>query len=241
VTESHLRETMPVNELASPLQWFPPPASQAALVEQTLRDALTQGLPLAFPTETYYALGGNALSADLTAQVYRLKSRPPDKALPLLIHGPTMLDDLAAEISPEAQRLMERFWPGPLTLVLPARRGLPPHLAGPEGTLALRWSSSPVVEYLLAVGKVPLVGTSANLSGEPPALTAEEVIRAFPQGLAMVLAMGMANVFAKGTGQDLTPSQAFPPPSTLVSAVGPSLQLLRPGAIPWEALLAALD
>ena len=129
--------------------------------------ALAGGAVMTYPTETAYALGGNALLPGVAEAVFRLKERPRDKALLLLIGGREELERLTRGVAPVAEALMSRFWPGPLTLVFHAAQGLAPHLADRRGTVALRWSSHPCTETLLRLGGAPLIGTSANPSGAP--------------------------------------------------------------------------
>lgn len=169
-----------------PFPWDVSPESGPAV---RLRDALSGGQVMVFPTETAYALGGNALLPSVAAAVFGLKGRPLGKALLLLIDGAAAMQGgsgnqglegaqaLVRDVTPAARHLMEHFWPGPLTLVLRAGPGLPPHLVDERGTVALRWSSHPAVAALLQLGGAPLIGTSANPSGV-----------ATPRRLAAVLA-----------------------------------------------------
>lgn len=141
--------------------------------------ALSMGTPLAFPTETYYALGGNALQPDLTREILRIKNRPREKALLLLVNGRHHLKQLVDEIPPEGEMLIDAFWPGPLTLVFKAAKDIPPHLPDERWTIAVRHSPHPVISELFNLTSAPLFGTSANVGGKPPACTAEEVAMAF--------------------------------------------------------------
>ncbi|MDH5752131.1 MAG: L-threonylcarbamoyladenylate synthase [Deltaproteobacteria bacterium] len=189
--------------------------------QEFLTRQLEQGGVLSYPTETAYALGGNALLPQVAREVYRLKERSPDKALLLLIDGGRGVEELARGVSPEARRLMERFWPGPLTLVFHSAPGLPAHLPDRRGTVALRWSPHPLLAALHGLKSVPLIGTSANLSGEPPLLTAGQVREHFPRGLAAVLDGGQ------------TPGGL---PSTLVDTTCSPACILRRGAIEEQAI-----
>jgi L-threonylcarbamoyladenylate synthase len=181
-----------------------------------LRRALARGETMAFPTETSYALGGNALLEPLAAAIYRLKGRRRDQPLLLLVDGAPDVERWAGEVPPAARVLMERFWPGPLTLVFRAAPHLPPHLADGRGTVALRWSPHPVVAELLRIGGVPLIGTSANRSGSPALHTADAVRAAFP-GEPLLCVDGGAT--AEG------------PPSTVLDVTLRPFRVLRPGAI----------
>jgi L-threonylcarbamoyladenylate synthase len=190
-----------------------------------LREALRDGAVMSYPTETIYALGGNALLPEVTQAVYALKGRPRDKALLLLVDGAAGLAGWVREVTPAAAHLMERFWPGPLTLVFAAGPNLPAHLADERGTVALRWSPHPVIAGLLRIGGVPLIGTSANRSGAPGAHVLAQVLAAFPEGIDVAVDGGRSGGAA---------------PSTLVDTTVTPPQVLREGAIPRAALQAAL-
>lgn len=172
--------------------------------EQRGARALAAGEAMAYPTETFYALGGNALDKGLVERVYRLKGRAGAKALPLLVDPRAGWERWVRPPGPEAERLMAAFWPGPLTLVLRAGPGLPVHLQDQRGTVALRWSPHPVVARLLELGGAPLIGTSANRTGEPPATTAAAVRATFGAGVALVIDGGTAPGGAPSTLLDLT-------------------------------------
>lgn len=191
----------------------------------SLRAALQAGEVMAYPTETSYALGGNALVPELTEAVFRLKGRPPDKALLLLVDGGAGLAGWVRSVPPVAEALMEHFWPGPLTLVFQAGPSMPPHLHDERGTVALRWSPHPLIGALLRLGGVPLIGTSANPSGRSALHSVDDVLAAFPSGVALALDGGH-------TSRGL--------PSTLVDTTVQPPAVLREGAIPRAALQVAL-
>jgi L-threonylcarbamoyladenylate synthase len=190
-----------------------------------LRQALQNGTLMTYPTETSYALGGNALLPQVAEAVRALKGRPADKALLLLVDGTAGLEGWVREVPPSAAALMEHFWPGPLTLVLEAGPTLPAHLRAGRGTVALRWSPHPLVAALLRLGGVPLIGTSANPSGTPSLHSLGEVLGAFPQGIGLALDGGHTSGGA---------------PSTLVDATAAPPRVLREGSVPRAALQAAL-
>jgi len=193
--------------------------------DSAIRTALLDGLVMTYPTETAYALGGNALLSGVAQAVYRLKGREADKALLLLIGGVGELPLLAREVSQSAQRLMTRFWPGPLTLVFHASNACPAHLPDARGTVALRWSPHPLLADLHRIAPVPLIGTSANRSGEPPLHRCAAVLETFPGGIALALDGGP------------TPGGA---PSTLVDTTVDPPRILRQGVISEAEILAAL-
>ena len=187
---------------------------------QHIRSRLQRDEVLAFPTETFYGLGGNAYSLEVVEQVFALKHRPVEKALLVLV-APQQMPELVVWNDPEVQRLTTEFWPGPLTVVLPASPRVPDFLRGPDGTLAVRHSPSPVVRCLLELGEVPLIGTSANLSGQPSCRSAEEVMSQLGPELRTVVDGGLT--------QGATPS-------TLLSCVERPFRILREGEIDREAL-----
>ena len=181
--------------------WAPESAEEH---EAAVHKALSSGLVMAYPTETAYALGGNALLPAVVESVYRLKGRPQAKALLLLIDGSQGVAPWAKNVSPGAEALMARFWPGPLTLVFEASPELPEHLRDDRGTVALRWSPHPCIDTLLRLGGVPLIGTSANLSGQSPAFSAEEVRRVFGDAVRLGIDGGIRNPGPVSTVLDTT-------------------------------------
>ncbi|MBI3991866.1 MAG: threonylcarbamoyl-AMP synthase [Candidatus Lambdaproteobacteria bacterium] len=199
-----------------------PPLDAAA--RSRLRQALASGEVMAYPTETFYALGGNALHPTLAARVLALKRRSGDKALLLLV-TPAQVPRLATDIAPAARALMAACWPGPLTLVLRAADDAPPHLRDARGTVALRCSPHPLLGELLSLGGVPLIGTSANVSGDAPAASAAAVQQAFPAGIDLLLDGGPT---AGGA------------PSTLLDTTVRPFAVLRRGALAVASLRRVL-
>jgi len=135
---------------------------------------LQKGGVIAFPTDTVYGLGADAFNSTAVERIYEIKNRPKHRQLPLLIADVDRLITLADPIPEIAWFLARRFWPGGLTLVLPKKDSLPAHLA-PNPTIALRVPDHPVCLALFQHLENPIIGTSANISGQPAALTAEEV------------------------------------------------------------------
>jgi len=135
---------------------------------------LQRGGVIAFPTDTVYGLGADAFNATAVERIYEIKNRPKHRQLPLLIAGVERLTTLVDPIPEIAWFLARRFWPGGLTLVLSKKDSVPAYLAsGP--TIAVRIPNHPVCQALIQHLRNPLIGTSANISGQPAALTAEEV------------------------------------------------------------------
>lgn len=186
---------------------------------------LNDGGVLAYPTETVYGFGGAVDQAAVDALV-RLKSRPHGKPFLLLIAESAMLARLDLHMPPAAAMLAARHWPGPLTLVLPGgERRVPTRLRGPEGGIAVRWTSHPALQRLLRAYGDPITSTSANRPGVPPAMTAAEI----EQQWGGAIGSGLVRLLDGGR---LAPS----PPSTVVDCMGRRPRVIRPGAIPAAVL-----
>jgi L-threonylcarbamoyladenylate synthase len=140
--------------------------------------ALSRGEIVAFPTESSYGLGVNALSSQALSRLFALKGREPGKPPPILISDEAMLKLLVARVPPRARELMARFWPGPLTLVLPALPSLPEALVM-DGGVGIRRSPHPVADALVARFGGPVTATSANPSGSPAAHNASQAAAMF--------------------------------------------------------------
>ncbi len=175
---------------------------------------------LAYPTETVYGFGG-AADQDSVEQLVLLKSRPRGKPFLLLVASSDMVGRLDLRLSSYAAHLAARHWPGPLTLVLPGgERRIPEQLRGPEGGVAVRWTSHPSLQRLLLAYGEPITSTSANRPRVAPATSAAEVVSQW----GSVIARGVLRVLDGGT---LSPSQ----PSTVVDCTGRLPRVIRPGAI----------
>jgi L-threonylcarbamoyladenylate synthase len=181
-------------------------------------EALRRGEVVAYPTETFYGLGVNALDELALARLRVLKGRGADKAISILVSDVEMLSRVCKTISPLARKLIAKYWPGALTLVLPARDDLPQPLVE-AGCVAVRVSSHPTAQALVAAFGSPVTTTSANNAGDPPASTPEAVEEIF-QGRCRVIHAGA------------TPGGAA---STIVRVRGTKLEVLRQGAIHPEA------
>jgi L-threonylcarbamoyladenylate synthase len=134
-----------------------------------------------FPTESFYALGGDPLSAAGLEKVFRLKGRTRERTLLLLLDGPDRVGLFADSVPEPYPALMEHFWPGPLTLLFPANRGLPEGIVSPRGEVALRVPGSPLSRAVLAAAGGVLTGTSANVTGTPPTVDPRAALRAFDE------------------------------------------------------------
>lgn len=183
--------------------------------------ALRSGHPVAIPTDTVYGLAVDPFVPGATNRVFEVKRRPRDVSLPVLVAHRDQVLELAASIGAVAERLMDRFWPGALTIVLPTRAGLDADLGDDGTTVGLRMPEHPVALALCRrVG--PLATTSANRHGEPTLLTAAAVYEAFGEEVPVVVDGG--------------PCEGAP--STVVDATGREPTLLRAGRIPWENVLS---
>ncbi len=187
--------------------------------------ALRAGAVVAVPTDTVYGLAVDPAQVAAVASLFALKERPSEVALPVLVDGREQVAAVAGPLDSAAEHLAGRYWPGPLTLVVPRRRTFTIDLGGPPSarrTVGVRWPDHPVVRALCRqLG--PLAVTSANLHGVPPATRAEDVARIFAgqDELAVILDGGVCD----GT------------PSTVVECRGPALHCLREGSIPWRELM----
>jgi tRNA threonylcarbamoyl adenosine modification protein (Sua5/YciO/YrdC/YwlC family) len=185
---------------------------------------LARGLPVALPTDTVYGLAVDPFLPGASDRVFELKRRPRDENLPVLVASTDQALGLATAVPSSALVLMARFWPGALTIVLPARPGLGADLGDDDATIGIRCPDHPVPLALCrAVG--PLATTSANVHGQPTLTTAAEVAEVFADALPVVLDGGTC------TGS----------PSTVVDCTGFEPRLLREGRVPWSAVLQALD
>lgn len=193
----------------------PDPAVVAAAV-----GALQSGGLVGFPTDTLYALGADPFRPGALERVFAAKGREATKAVSLLLADAGMVGPLAAPLPRAARDLMERFWPGPLTIIVRTKGGLPPGLAS-GGGIGLRVPRSSVARSLLDAYGGPLVGTSANRAGGPDPKDAETVLREVGHFLALLLDGGPTSLGA---------------PSSVVDCTVDPPRLLRAGALPLAAL-----
>jgi L-threonylcarbamoyladenylate synthase len=178
--------------------------------------ALKRGEVIAFPTETLYGLGADALDDAAVERVFQLKGRDTANPFPVLIADRGMLSRLVSEVSSLADTLIARFWPGPLTIVLPARPDIPRPLVNAADGVGVRVSSQPIATKLSQALGHPITATSANPSGQPAARTIEEARRYFS---------GEIDVFVDG-GTLVSKTG-----STVVEVVGERIKIIREGDI----------
>lgn len=196
-------------------RWNPDP--------EIMREAggvIRRGGLVAFPTETVYGLGANALDAAAVAGIFRAKGRPSDNPLIVHVQDPTEVPAFAV-LNDMALRLIDLFWPGPLTLVLPSLEIVPPVTRGGLDTVGVRMPSHPVALALIAEAGVPIAAPSANRSGRPSPTEADVVFHDLGEGVDMILDGGPTEVGVE---------------STVLDVSGEVPVLLRPGGVGLEAL-----
>jgi L-threonylcarbamoyladenylate synthase len=183
--------------------------------------ALKRGDVIAFPTETLYGLGADALDPAAVEKVFQLKGRDIANPIPVLVADRTMLDRLVTDVTPLAERLIAEFWPGPLTLVLPARDDLPKPLLNSSGNIGVRISSQPIAAELVKALGHPLTATSANPSGQPAARTVDQARNYFSRKIEIFV-----------DGGELTSRTG----STVAEICGGQIRIIREGDVSREAL-----
>ena len=184
-------------------------------------ELLRAGKLVAFPTETVYGLGGNAYDSTASARIYAAKGRPSDN--PLIVHISCFdeLSPLVSDIPKEAKALADRFWPGPLTMIMNKSDKIPKETTGGLDTVAIRMPSHPIANRLIKEAGIPIAAPSANASGRPSTTKAEHVIEDLDGKIDMIIDGGSSDIGLESTIVDLT--------------VKPAL-ILRPGYITIEML-----
>ncbi len=167
-------------------------------------DLLRASKLVAYPTETFYGLAADPLNPAAVERIFTAKGRPERMALPLIAGNRAAVQLCIREFSETAERLAAAFWPGALTLVLPASPTLPPRLLGGGATVGIRISSHPVASALATAFGAPIVATSANRSGQPAPMTALEVQEALRSEVALILDGGPTHGGQASTVLDLT-------------------------------------
>jgi len=195
------------------------PSEIQAQIERGI-SILKQGGLVAFPTDTVYGLGARANNQQAVARVYQVKERPWEMALPLLLAHTSQISEVAEAVPPIAWLLADKFLPGALTIVLYKSNSVLDIVTGGGSTVAVRVPAHPI-PVALAEDSGPIVGTSANLSGKPSALTADEVCSQFGDKIDLVIDGGRCP-----GGRE----------STVVDVTGEVPVVLREGAIPREEL-----
>lgn len=201
-------------------------------VERSLAEAighLHARRVLAYPTETVYGFGGG-VDRESVNNLIALKGRPPNKPFLLIVSSSDMISRLGLHLTTYASQLAARFWPGPLTLVLPGgEKRVPDQLRGPEGGIAVRWTPHPGLARLVQAYGEPITSTSANRPAIPPATNAQAIIDQWGDAVAR----GTLHVL---DGGQLSESA----PSTVVDCTGRHPRVIRPGAISADDLRASV-
>jgi L-threonylcarbamoyladenylate synthase len=189
-------------------------------------DILMEGGIVVYPTETFYGIGVKFDRQDSLHKLQEIKQRPENKAIPLIIGSRDLLTDIVSSVNNNAVSLMDKFWPGPLTLILQAKETLSPYITAGTHSVAVRIPGDSFALRLAHYARFPITATSANPSGKPPAKDTETVINYFG-GIVDLIIDG-------GTTKSLLPS-------TIVDARGENIEIVREGAIKRDLLMCAHD
>ncbi len=212
------------SQRAEIVPWPADPAAQKQVIARAAA-LIRAGAVVAFPTDTVYGIGAHAWNPEAVQRLYDIKERPGHKAIALLLSGPEQLPDVTDYRDPRLGQLARRFWPGGLTIVVPWRREILQAGLVSIPTVGVRVPDHTVPLTLIAEVSAPLATTSANLSGAPSPVTAQEVDRQIGARIAMIIDAGPCPGGRDSTVVDLTTT----PPT-----------IRRPGAVPVEALEAIL-
>ena len=186
--------------------------------------AVRRGKVVAIPTDALYTLVADPFNLRAVTGVFHAKGREPHRALPILIRDTMMAEDLAGELNNRFFILARRFWPGPLTMIVPASAKVPLKVTGNTGRLALRHAKSPVADKLITVLNQPLISTSANISGHPTCRSGIDVFGMMDGRVDLVLDGGMC----AGAG------------STTIDVTEPYWKMIKEGAISEKEIAECL-
>ena len=198
------------------------PANHDQAIQRAL-EVLGRGGLMAFPTDTVYGLGALAFDSKAVESIYLAKDRPIEKAIPVLIGDATDLEKISDGVPEVARKLAARFWPGPLTIIVPKKQTLPETVSA-TSSVGVRVPDHPVARELLRAAG-PMAVTSANISGQASPSTAQEVLDQLNRRIELIIDGGQ------------TPGGI---PSTLVDCSGDEIKVLREGPISLEQILSAL-
>jgi tRNA threonylcarbamoyl adenosine modification protein (Sua5/YciO/YrdC/YwlC family) len=190
------------------------------VLEYSIRLILS-GKVIAFPTDTFYGLAADPFNLAAVREIFRIKRRSSERPIPLLVASLDQAADLVSDPPQLFFTLAKKFWPGPLTVVVPASRLIPLKITANTGRVGVRWPRSPLAEALITALGRPVTGTSANLSERPACATADEVEEQIGSSIPLILDGG---------------STAGGQPSTVVELRGDRVHILRPGSIPESEL-----
>ena len=184
-------------------------------------DVLKRGGVIAYPTETVYGLGADIYDEEAVRRIFQIKRRETGKPFPIIIKSNAVAKTLCAEISELAFSLIQRFWPGPLTLILKAADQVPDYLIGKDKKIGLRIPDHPITKTLLGCYPNPLISTSANISGGKAATRAREIDPGLADKVDLIIDGGICEM------QN---------PSTVLDVTDKKPKLLREGAIPFSMI-----
>lgn len=199
-----------------------PDAPQRDAIQEAAKWILNNGI-VAVPTDTLYGLAANPFSADAVARIFAVKGRDLERALPLVAADAAQVAAHCGPLSAMAARLVARFWPGPLTLLVAAPPGLPREVTGGTGKVGIRVPANSVARAICTMAGRPITATSANISGNPATASPDDVERALGDRIDLLIDTGPTRGGA---------------PSTIVDVTGPEPVLIRAGAIPWQDIIA---
>lgn len=188
-------------------------------------DVIRRGGVAAIPTDTLYALAADAFSSVAVSRVFAIKGRAAHRALPLVAADTAQVLRWFGALPPLAARLAEKFWPGPLTLLLRAPAALPKEVTGGLASVGIRVPAHPVTAALCRACGVPLTATSANVSGRPATYDPDEVAKWLGDSIDLLVDAGRA---------------PGGPPSTIIDVTAAEPQLVRRGAISWDEVKACV-
>jgi L-threonylcarbamoyladenylate synthase len=210
--------------MATDLVEINPEEPQPEVLERAAA-AVRRGKVAAIPTDALYTLVADPFNLGAVAQVFQAKGREPHRSLPILVGDVMMAEELASELSNRFFILARRFWPGPLTIIVPASARVPLKVTGNTGRLALRQSRSKVANHLIAMLNQPLISTSANISGRPTCHSGIDVFGMMDGRVDLVVDGGMCH----GAG------------ATTVDITEPYWRLIRTGAIEEKEIAECLQ
>ncbi len=188
--------------------------------------AIRNGGLVAFPTETVYGLGADPFNPGAVKRLFKVKGRPRKKPLTAHISGPDMIEEVAIDIPEVGYLLAERFWPGPLTMVMRKGRGIPQEVTAGRDTIGVRMPDHPVALALIEKVGRALVAPSANLSGHPSPTKGKEVIEIFDGKVDVILDAGKTEI-----GKD----------STVVDITTRPMRVYRQGGLPIEDIMQVVN
>ena len=210
--------------MATDLVEIDPEHPQPELLERAAA-AVRRGKVVAIPTDALYTLVADPFNLGAVTQVFQAKGRQPHRSLPILVSGTLMAEDLAGELNNRFYILARRFWPGPLTIIVPASAKVPLKVTGNTGRMALRQSRAQIANALINLVNQPLISTSANISGSPTCRSAIEVFGMMDGRVDLVLDGGVCS----GAG------------ATTVDITEPYWRLIKTGAVEEKEIAEALE